>query len=274
MSRTRKVKKSKGILVLIIALAILALFAYQLLYTGGVVVKRGDSTEVVNKLKFIKLKGGEFQLTQNDMDELSNLYFPKAVNKGAITIQGINMNILNGELLIEAPIKYDNLNLLLTSKGKINFSNGEISYVADNFKIGKLILPKSFIISQISKQNNEIFYVEDNLIKIKESALPFKIEDIKIVDDKIVGTAEKPNIKSLLDDLNNSSAAEIDKQLASLEQKIQGAAKFMNEAQKEKMNQIQSTIDSVKGKSIDEKKKVINDIISKINKAESEAKGQ
>ena len=34
-------------------------------------------------------------------------------------------------------------------------------------------------------------------------------------------------------------------------------------AQKEKMKQIQSTIDSVKNKSIEEKKKVLSDIISK-----------
>ena len=47
------------------------------------------------------------------------------------------------ELLIEAPIRYNNLNLLLSSKGKLSFSNGEIAYVADNFKIGKLALPKS-----------------------------------------------------------------------------------------------------------------------------------
>lgn len=274
MGRTRRVKKSKGILVLIIALAVLGIFAYQLLYTGGVVVKRADSTEVVNKLKYIKIKGGEFQLTQNDMDELSNLYFPKPVNKGSITIQGVNMNMIKGELLIEAPIKYKNLNLLLTSTGKINFSNGEISYVADNFKIGKLKLPKSFIISQISKQNNETFYVEDNLIKIKESILPFKIEALKIVDDKIVGTAEKTNIKTLLEDFSKSSAEDIDKQLISLQQKIQGASLFMTDAQKEKMNQIQSTLEAVKSKSIQEKKKVISDIISKLNKAISEANSQ
>ena len=38
---------------------------------------------------------------------------------------------------------------------------------ADNFKIGKLTLPKSLVISQLKKQDNNIFYVEGNLIKIK-----------------------------------------------------------------------------------------------------------
>lgn len=274
MARNKKLKKIKGMLSLIIALGILAFLAYQILYNGGVVVKRTDSTEVTTKLKYIMVKGGEFQLNQKDIDELSNLYFPKPINKGNATVQGVNVDMVNSELLIEAPIRYNNLNLLLSSRGKISFSNGKIAYVADNFKIGKLALPKSLIISQIKKQNNKVFYVEDNLIKIKESALPFKITNLKIVNDKMVGTAEKPDIKLLLEDLTKNGGEAIDKQLAALEQKIQSAGVLMNEAQKESMKQIQNTIEAVKGKSTEEKKKVLTDIISEVNNAISKAKGQ
>jgi len=274
MARNKKLKKIKGMLSLIIALGILAFLAYQILYNGGVVVKRTDSTEVTTKLKYIMVKGGEFQLNQKDIDELSNLYFPKPINKGNATVQGVNVDMVNSELLIEAPIRYNNLNLLLSSRGKISFSNGKIAYVADNFKIGKLALPKSLIISQIKKQNNKVFYVEDNLIKIKESALPFKITNLKIVNDKMLGTAEKPDIKLLLEDLTKNGGEAIDKQLAALEQKIQSAGALMNEAQKESMKQIQNTIEAVKGKSTEEKKKVLTDIISEVNNAISKAKGQ
>ena len=45
---------------------------------------------------------------------------------------------------------------------------------------------------------------------------------------------------------------------------------LMNESQKEKMKQIQTTIEEVKDKSIEEKKKVLNDILSKYNKATSD----
>ena len=50
MARNNKLKKIKGILVLIITLGLLAFFAYSILYNGGVVVKKTDSTEVINKL--------------------------------------------------------------------------------------------------------------------------------------------------------------------------------------------------------------------------------
>ena len=76
----------------------------------------------------------------------------------------------------------------------------------------------------------------------------------------------------LIDGLNKGNSEEIDKQLATLQQKLQSALVFMNDAQKEKMMQIQSTIDSVKNKSLQEKKKVLSDIIEKLNKAISESK--
>lgn len=272
MARTKKAKKSKGIYVLIILLAALGLLAYSVLYTGGVVLKKTDSTEVINKLKVIQIKGGEFELNQEDVDELSNLYFGSPKNKGDIAVEGANIEILKDKLLIEAPISYKNTNLLFSSTGKISFSNGEIVYDADNFKIGKLTLPKNMVISQISKNTNESFYVEDNLIKIKDSAIPLKMKDLKIVDSKIVGTAEKMDIKALLEALTKYSSEEIDKQITALEVKIQSASEMMNESQKQKIGEVQNTIDEVKGKSIEEKKKVISDIMSKIDKAISEAK--
>ncbi|MGV8984343.1 hypothetical protein [Clostridium sp.] len=270
MARTRKSKKVKGTLVLVILLAALALLAYSILYTGGVVLNKTDSTEVINKLKVIQIKGGEFELNQTDVDQLSNLYFGSPKNMGDITVKGANITILKDELLIEAPISYKNINLLLSSTGKISFSDGEIVYDADNFKIGKITLPKNMVISQISKDANESFYVEDNLIKIKDSALPFKMKNLKIVDSKIIGTAEKMDIKKLFEAVTEISAEEIDKQLATFEQKIQGVSALMSESQKQQVNEIKNTIDAVKGKSIDEKKKVISDIISELNKAISE----
>ena len=45
---------------------------------------------------------------------------------------------------------------------------------------------------------------------------------------------------------------------------------LMNESQKEKMKQIQNSIEEVKDKSIEEKKKVLNDILSKFEKAKSD----
>lgn len=272
MARTEKLKKNKGIWALIIVLAALGFFVYIILYNGGVVVKKTDSTEVINKLKGIQAKGGEFQITQKDIDELSNLYFDKPISKGRVTLTGVNLEMLNDELLIKVPMSYNSykkVNLLFSSKGKLNFSNGKITYAADYFKIGKLTIPKDFVISKISKFNNKIIYIEDNLIKINTRVFPFKINSFKIEDNKILGIAAKQGAEMSSEDPAKSNVEEIDKQLATMEQQIQGALVLMNEAQKSKATEILNTIEEVKGKSIEEKKKVIVDINLKIEKATS-----
>ena len=272
MARSKGLKKNKLIWALFILLGALVVFAYIILYNGGIVLKKTNSTEVIQKLKDIQVKGGEFELTQKNINELSSMYFAKSKNKGDITLRGVNIELLNGELLIKAPIIYKRLNLLLTSKGKINFSNGEIVYVADNFKIGRLTVPKNLVISQISKFRNNFFYVEDDLIKINRSIFPFKIDNFKIVDNKILCTAEKLDVKMLLENHDKSSMEKIDKQIATLEQKIQSVNVLMNEVEKEKIKEVQNIIDGGKGKSIEEKKKVISDVINKLDKVISDSR--
>lgn len=267
MAKTKKLRKSILIGTPVILLGILVVFAYIALNNGGVVLKKTDSTAVTHKLKDIQSKGGEFELTQKDVDEITSLYFTKPKSKGDVTIQGVNVELLKDELLIESPVTYKKLNLLFSTKGKVNFINGEIAYVAENFKIGKLALPKNLVISQISKLNNENLYVEDNQIKINPTVFPFKINNFKVIDNKILGIAEKLDIKMLFENVDAKSVEEIDKELKTVDQKIKSAAILMNEEEKEKIKEIQNTIESAKGKSIEEKKKVINDTINKIDKA-------
>lgn len=266
MVRSKEVKINKLIWVLFILLGALAIFTYILLYNGRVTLNKTNSTEALQKLKSIQVEGGEFELSQNDINELGSIYFSKPKNKGDITFRGVNIELLSGELLIQAPIIYKKFNLLFSSTGKINFSDGQIVYAADNFKIGKLIVPKNLVISQILKLQNKIFYVEDNLIKINTSILPLKLEKFKIVDNKIQVTAKKLDMKMLIENDDKSSIENIDKQIVTLEQKIQSVNSLMNEVEKEKIEEVQNTIDVVKGKSIEEKKKVISDVIIKLDK--------
>ena len=266
MARSKGLNKNKLIWAIFILLGALAAFTNMILYNGGVVLKKTNSTEVIHKFKDVQAKGGRFELTQKDINELSSIYFAKSKNIGDITLMGVNIELLNGKILIKAPIIYKKLNLLFSSTGKFNFSNGEFVYVADNFKIGEITVPKNFVISQISKLKNKILYIKDNSIKIKSSIFPFTIDNFKIVDNKIQGTAEKLDIKMLLENDDKSSMEKIDKQIATLEQKIQSVNVLMNEADKQKIKELQNTIDGVKGKSIEEKKKVLSNVINKLDK--------
>ena len=121
MARNKELKKNKLIWAIFILLGALAVFTYILLYNGGVALKKTNSTKVIQKFKDIQLKGGRFELTQKDINELSSIYFAKSKNIGDITLMGVNIELLNGKILIKAPIIYKKLNLLFSSTGKFNF---------------------------------------------------------------------------------------------------------------------------------------------------------
>lgn len=174
----------------IIFLVVLATFVYMTLYKDEMVVNKTATPNIMQKLSIEILgNGGQFEITQEDMNAVIKLYFKEPILKGDITVKEVNTKISNGEILIEVPFSYKNQNLLFSSVGKINVSNGEITYDADNFKIGKLSLPKKFVIRQISKQSNDKFYVKDNVIKIKAGAFPLAINSFEIEGNKIVGKA-------------------------------------------------------------------------------------
>lgn len=266
MTRTKGFNKNKLIGVLIVLVGILAVLSYIILYNGGVTIKKTTTTEVIGKLANVQRKGGEFELTQKNIDELSNLYFAKAITKGNITLNGVEVEILNDELLIKAPISYKNIHLLFSSQGKLSVLNGKVTYDADNFKIGKLKLPKKFVLSQIIKLNNKSLNVEDNLIKASPSMFPFKISSLEIKDNKILGMTPKQGALVSFDQINKMSVAVIDKQLDLLKQKIQNATGLMSsDAEKAKLKEIQNILESATGKSIEEKKAIISNSINKIN---------
>lgn len=252
MAKNREMNKEKIILSLCILIGVLAVFASIILCNGGVILKKTNYSEVINKLKVLQAKGGNFQLTQKDIDEISNLYFVGPKNKGDITLKGVNIEMFNNEILIKAPISYKKINLLLSSRGKLEFTNGRIEYVANNFKVGKLTLPKSLVCSQISKLNVKNLYVEDNLIKINPSAFPFKINNFKIMDNKILGTATKldivdRNVQSYTGNVNtvdSEKKKELDKIRAEVEKSKQAVVKNEQETTVEKEKDTQDQIET------------------------------
>ncbi len=225
--------KTKLIWTIIILSVLIPAFVATILYNGDVTFKKTESTNIIKKLKGIQAKGGVFELTQKDIDEVCSLYFANPKNKGNITLKGVNVEMLNDEILIKAPISYKKIDLLLTSRGRLNFSNGNITYAIKNFKIGNLILPKKLVISQISKISNKTLYVEDDSIKISSSRFPFKINNFKIMDNKILGTAQKLDIKMLFDSFDNKTGTAIGKEIAKVNQETQGVTEDLNKLEKD-----------------------------------------
>ena len=201
MSRT---KRKKIRVVPIILLVAFAIFVYMALYKDEVVVDKTATSNVMQKIsKEILTNGGQFEVTQEDMNGIVKSYFKEPIQKGDIIVKEVNTKISDNKILIEVPFSYKNQNLLFSSLGNISQQDGEITYDGDNFKIGKVSLPKKFVISQISKQGNDKFYVSGNLIKIKEGVFPLAINSLEIEGDKLVGKVGFKALKSLMENLIN-----------------------------------------------------------------------
>lgn len=254
----------------IILLVALATFIYMTLYNGETVVDKRLTSNVMQKLSSEILgNGGQFEITQEDMNAAIKLYFKEPIRKGDIIVKEVNTKISDDEILIEAPFSYKNQNLLFSSKGKLSVSDGEITYDVDNFKIGKLLLPKKLVMTQISKKSNDQFYVKDNLLKIKTGVFPLAISSLEIEGNKIVGKVGFKGLNISIDNINNLSEKQIDNRLDELKQKIQNATSNMSVAQKIKANAILNRIDNVKGQSIERRKQALeyaNDIVNKVTK--------
>ena len=134
MARTkRKILRIVPIIILVALITIV----YMTLYSSETVVNKTATSNVMKKLSSEILgNGGQFEITQEDMNAAIKLYFKESIRRGDIIVKEVNTKISDNKILIEAPFSYKNQNLLFSSVGKINVSNGEITYDADNFKIG------------------------------------------------------------------------------------------------------------------------------------------
>ncbi|MBU3179715.1 hypothetical protein [Clostridium psychrophilum] len=250
-------RKHKFKLIPIILLVAIATFAYMILNNSETVVDKTASTNVLQKISNqILLNVGQFEITQADINGAINQYIKVPISKGDMTINEVNAKISGDKILIEVPFSYKSIDLLFSSTGQLGLLDGEITYNPDNFKLGKVSLPKKLVLSLISKQSNNNFYVEDNLIKIKTDELPIAINSLIIEDDKLVGTvgfkgASTSNLDSLSED-------DVDTQLDAAKQKIQSATSYMNSTQKSQASLILNKIDDVKSQSLDQKKQVLN----------------
>ena len=267
MTRT---KKHKLILIMIILLVAIATFAYMILYNGEAVVDKTASKNVLQKItNQVFMNVGQFELTQEDINGLINQYLKVPRSKGDITLNEVNTKMSNGEILIEAPFSFRRIDLLFSSTGKLGISDGEIIFNPDNFKLGKFLLPQKLVLSLISEQSNNNFYVEDNSIKmkIKTNELPIVIKSLIIVNDKLVGTVGVKGAST--GNLDFLREVQVDSQLDMAKQKIQSAISYMNSTEKEQAYATLNKLNDIKNQSLEQKIQVlnyINNIIASVTK--------
>lgn len=158
--------------------------------------------ETLNKVEFDKKSGNlNISFTIKE-DQLDNVLY-KAM-KNSIQVNGIESNINKDKVII-----YINSHLLkvLSTQYMVQFTpelkDNNIVLNLDKAKVGRIPIPKKYIIDQLKKRSSDYLSInDDNSIKINSNALePFKITGLDMKQEELILNLNYP-IRSISDITN------------------------------------------------------------------------
>lgn len=186
-------------IVLILALAV-AIFAKLIFWKSNYSSPEYKFSVVLfNKIIKAQSEGSTAELTKDEVNQIIFLYF-KEYRKGNLVIKSVEGDIQEDVFLFYMPVSYKGVNLLVWSGGNISFSGGKIKYTPDYFKVGKVSLPKSYVLKKLGEKLKNGTTVEGNSITIDIKELPIGITSVSVKDNKLLITLEKRefNIEDIL----------------------------------------------------------------------------
>ncbi len=82
------------------------------------------------------------------------------------------------------PVRYNGIDLLMSSYGDVSARDDKIIYKVDSIKMGKVSVPKSILLDEIKRSNMSNIQSNGDEIIIDKGITKVKIKDIKIEDGK------------------------------------------------------------------------------------------
>ncbi|BAH07763.1 hypothetical protein [Clostridium kluyveri] len=195
-------RSKKGIFLIVIVLLILAaaIFAKLIFWKSSYSSSEYKfSAELFNKIIKAQSEGSTAELTEDEVNQIIALYF-KEYRKDDLVIKSIEGNIQDKTFGFYIPVSYKGFNVLINSQGNISVNNSELKYTPDYFKVGKITLPKKYVLEKLGEKLKSRAYVEGNSIMLNMKELPITITSIEVKNGKLLVTLEKKefNIEDLL----------------------------------------------------------------------------
>lgn len=194
--------------------------------------------DAAEKIRNAQKQGAEVKLNSSELNGLLKVYLKNGINKGSLTVKGIQCSIQDNKISFKAPCSFNGIKMILQSKGSLNY-DGDYTYVPDYFRIGKLPIPKSMVFNMINKYKNGNIYISNNAIKINRRVIPLDVKNLSIKEDNIIINIQKYVTKGLFED-KASILNGIKKELTELQ------AKSVSDAEKQK---IQGVLNEISGAS-------------------------
>ncbi|WP_315119243.1 hypothetical protein [uncultured Clostridium sp.] len=213
----------------------------------------GASTEVITTIRDGEKTGKEVEINSEELNEALSIMYKNPIKKGGITINTPEGFLEDNYIGLKIPVIYKNKEIVIYTKGEVDFIEDKIEYTPKSFKIGKLPIPKSLIFNSIKKYELKGIEIDEGKVLIDKKLLPFSINSLTVKEGKLYIKLNKFVESSLFDNEKNVKI-ELDKIKNQLEE-LKNKSKDENE--KSKIDNIINKIEANKGKPT-------NDIVDKI----------
>lgn len=180
-------KNKKRNIIISTIILVVCVFSYMLFSKNGYKeYTNGQSFASLVDVLLETAKGKDtVEINEENINSIGSTYFKEGIKKGNITITGFNTNLLKDKVKFLIPVKYKFLSVMLSSEGKLELDKDYLVYTPQNFKIGKISVPKAKILNYIKSSLNKNIKIESNKILLDTKIFSNKIEIENIKEGKV-----------------------------------------------------------------------------------------
>ncbi|RMC92328.1 DUF2140 domain-containing protein [Clostridium autoethanogenum] len=188
--------RKKPVILIIIALLVVAVAVFAKLvfwnssYSSP---KYKFSADLLTKVLKAQETGGNVELSKDEVNGIISLYF-KQYRTNDLAIKSVEADFKSDNMVFYIPITYKGFNFFLWSQGGISLEKAKIKYTPSYFKLGKITLPKDYVLKKLGSKLKNGASLEGNSITISTSGLPISIKNINVKDQKLLVTLEKKQL--------------------------------------------------------------------------------
>jgi uncharacterized protein YpmS len=185
--------------IILIALALILGFSAYAAFSGSSIKapKTSQPSIIMDKVKNAQLKGETLELTSEDINTVLTSYVDKGITKGGVTVREAYSEVGNDTLSLYALINNRNIDLLLNTTGELIYEDEKVIFKPTNFKVGKLSVPKAYVMKTLKNFSREDVTITDKTVEIDKKLFPFDIESLKVEDGKVIAQIRKITISEI-----------------------------------------------------------------------------
>lgn len=194
MSKLKTSKKLIALIIIVLLIAAAAIFTKLLFWNSSYSSpKYKFSADLLTKVLKAQETGGNIELSKEEVNGIISVYF-KQYRTNDLAIKSVEADFKDDNMVFYIPITYKGLNFFLWSQGDISLEKGKIKYTPSYFKLGKITLPKDYVLKKLESKLKNGVSLEGDSITVNTSGLPIGITGVKVKDQKLLVTLEKKQI--------------------------------------------------------------------------------